>query len=90
MVLQRGGATSLADATSEAAAQVIGGVAYAFDQEERAEKLRAAVSALGSTNPPDASLVKLDAVVKEVLSVRPRSASASSAERMVIARAPAC
>lgn len=80
-------AACLAEAASEQVAEAVGGVVYIFDQQERAEKLKAAVASLGPTDPPHASRATLNAVVKETSSVRPRSDPASRAGTTVSARA---
>lgn len=75
-------ATFLADAASGEVAEAklaVGGVVYIFDQEERGEKLKAAVSSLGLTDASDSRRAKLDAL-KEISSVRPRGGPASRAD----------
>lgn len=70
-------------------AEAVGGVVYVFDQKERAEKLRAVVSSLGPTDSHDLRRTKLDAVMKEVSSVRPQSGPASGVGRTLPVRTPA-
>lgn len=58
-------AVFFADAASGEAAEVVGGAVYIFDQEDREEKLKAAVSSFGSTDLLDLRQAKLDAVARK-------------------------